>query len=74
MMEDFEVGEKWKQSLDDSNRPYGTTGQAIVQDLIRKLVEERALLWNFKNGVAGGTAGIYKALRDFGIPRETWKP
>jgi hypothetical protein len=60
-MTDEEVGALWRESLDNKNRPYGTTRQAIVQSLIRKLVDERCY-----------RSKLPQALRDFYIDPETW--
>lgn len=71
-MEDREVGEVWREHLFNTDFYEEHLAEQIIR-LIRKLVEERAMRWQSEQGIAGGTAGLYKALRDFGIPPETWK-
>jgi len=69
---DSEVGERWRESKDDENRPYGTTGQAIVQALIRKLVDERQReRWLTKQTITM-TQAREMALTDFCIQLDDW--
>jgi hypothetical protein len=79
-MEDKEVGEMWRADhvmWPCDGKHMGLWSRRCC-DLIRKLVEERALrllvqsthsLWTDEEA-AGAT---HIALKDFGIPPETWK-
>lgn len=70
-MEDKTVGEIWRRYQGHvRNKPIHADSTPLL--LIRKLVDERAMRWQSEQGIAGGTAGFYKALRDFGIDPETW--
>lgn len=77
MMKDKQVGELWKSAkyLQERGSSVAIVEAAFaVEELIRKLVEERAKRFHVEQGIAGGTAGFYKALRDFGIDPKEWKP
>lgn len=67
MMKDKEVGELWaidhSRLSDPCNGEHNGIWSRRCCALIRKLVEERA----------GDGHYLAKALRDFGIPPETWK-
>lgn len=75
-MEDKDVGELWTEL---NYRHAGECGWLFdkTKELIRKLVEERAL-WHMGIGVRPDKIkiradSIRAALRDFGIDPETWK-
>jgi hypothetical protein len=69
-MKDHEVGELWIRYY----RVTEITPNVItINSLIRKLVEERANCLNSGEHYDPDNEFIRLALRDFGIPPETWK-
>lgn len=74
MLSDKEVGELWyKWRLYSHDTEYG---KHDVLSLIRKLVEERAQLYHFKEPAKSYEWGnaLHWALRDFHIDPATWNP
>jgi len=69
-MKDKEIGDIWRESNDTEKRPYGTTGKEIVQNLIRKLVEERRAPSRCEHE---REENLRAACESFGIPWEQFK-
>jgi hypothetical protein len=71
-MEDKEVGELWRTYTQIRRGFRSDNVDEDVEDLIRKLVEERAK--RAAQAIGYKEPFTAKALRDFGIPPESWKP
>jgi len=75
-MEDKEVGELWAEA---QTKQFGWASRQDVMELIRKLVEERAIAYQnhdreapmYQDRIFPKYIGL--ALRDFVINPETWK-
>ena len=80
-MTDKEVGELWRKIVEDCGPFDGCANHGDQIALIRKLVEERAAQWfaeikltqDSKDDTDWDIAKS-KALADFGIKPEDWKP
>ena len=70
-MLDKEVGELWHKVVMSTHWSSTAFTDKAITDLIRKLVEERALVLEMKGWLKPETTRM--AWCDFGIPEEGWK-
>ena len=68
-MEDSEVGELWRRTLDHLTWPKPLAIEHDIVGLIHKLVEERARRYNFKSHLVS----YHQAMSDFNIDPLTWR-